>query len=165
MFLFRRLFKYVILLEITYFVDFDYTDNELLKTIFRKEKDFIFRVVFTDEDSSQGIIYKNRRKDYATQNQILFELDNEFYDFYLKYKNSKLFDGIDLRIAWFLNHKETVQYKIKWVRDTKYIFNKINLCQAYDYPDSHRSHITVACNNHSFGKVKGKHSCLKHLSN
>lgn len=145
-------------------MDFDYS-TELLEAIFHKEKDFIFRVVFSDEASSQGMIYKNRRVDYRTQNYITFELDDEFYNFYIRYKNSKLFDGIDLRIAWFLNHKEEVQYKIKWVRDTKYIFNKINLCSAYDYPDPERKHIVIACNNHSFGKIDGKHYCLKHLRN
>lgn len=152
------------MLEITYFVDFDYI-NEKLKVIFKEEKDFIFRVVFGSEDSTYGVIYKNRRIDYQTQNFITFELDDEFYNFYIRYKNSKLFHGIDLRIAWFLNHKEEIQYKIKYVRDTKYVFNKINLCEAYDYPDVNRRHITIACNNHSFGKKNGKQYCLRHLSN
>ena len=152
------------MLEITYFVDFDY-DNETLRVIFEKEKDFIFRVVFGAQDSSCGIIYKNRRIDYQTQNYVTFQLGNDFYKFYIRYKNSKLFDGIDLRIAWFLNHNEEIPYKIKYVRDTKYIFNKLNLCEAYDNPDFDRKHITVACNNHSFGKIDGKHYCLKHMRN
>lgn len=150
--------------EITYFIDFEYT-NEIIKSVYKSQNQFIFRIVFINEKSLSGFVYRSRRKDYFTQNYITVELDDKFYEFYLRYKNSKEFDGIDLRVVWFLNNDKTIQYKIKYVRDSMYIFNVLNLCQAYDYPDPVRGHIIVACNNHAFGKINDMFYCLKHMRN
>lgn len=150
--------------ELTYFINFEYS-NKLLESIFKDQKEFIYRVIFNDHKSSSGIIYRNRWKDYRNKNYITLDLGDEFLEFYLKYKNSKEFKWLDLRIVWFLNYNKTIQYKVKWIRDSMYIFNILNLCSAYDYPDPIRNHITVACNNHAFGKIDDNYYCLKHMAN
>lgn len=140
------------------FIEFIYDELNVpeLKEIYRDidEKQFIFRIEYTntkdiDNGSIKGNVFLNKRSDYPERyyDYLTIELGSDFYDFYLANLYNPDYYRMDLRIIWWINKDEKRPLKVKYVRPTKYIFQRRYICIAYDSPDPTRKHIKRACPN------------------
>jgi hypothetical protein len=153
------------------FVEFSYTDNNMLKNIYKQkdnQQDLIFKIEFNKENNGMDgnilvckkSFYPETLYDYVTLN-----LDNDFYEFYLKNQYDPKYQDIDLRVLWyFVALDKDVDISIKKVRDTKFVFSYRKLCEAYEYTDKERSAIKVCCSNLGLLNHNGMRLCPTHYS-
>jgi hypothetical protein len=149
------------------FVEFAY-ENDLVKNIYL-QKDNKQTIVFKVEINANNIngnIFLVKKSFYpeALYDYITLTLDQEFYDFYLENQFNPKYRDMDLRAVWyFVMLDRTIEFNIKKVRETKYIFSYKKLCQAFDYPDKDHSDIKVTCNKLGLLKKGETYLCPKHF--
>lgn len=151
------------------YVDFYYV-NDTVAGLY-KDNPYVFCVNYNNlNNSKSGAIYliDNKKVDFNKMGIkfITIDLDEEFLEFYLRNIRNPEFDNMDFRAYWFINklEPESEKYFIKWVRDAKFIFSKIAICQQYTYLEIDRN-IRIACTNDAFTTRESdkKYYCLQHI--
>ena len=150
--------------KINIFVEF-LTNDPRIESIYENDK-FILRIEFDSLNNGKtGRIFKNRKIDYAFEDFISIELDEEFYqEFYLKHLYNPKMRNYDLRILYYLNKNPEDQYNVKIVRPTYYEFSKYPFCAYYEYTDKKRSHIRSACVSQGIFRRDGETWCPIHFN-
>lgn len=146
------------------------TSNELIKDLHRHDP-FIFRLEYdVSNNGKTGMAFKNLKSDYRHENFITLDLDQDYYDFYLRHKYNPTYENLDLRLVYYLNrnyYNETSRelYRIKLIRDTLYHFSVSQICAFYEYPDREHLHYRIACTNDGILEMeKGKFYCPEHIN-
>lgn len=152
------------------YVDFFY-ENEIIKNLY-KNNPYVLCINYNDLNRSQtGTIYliDNKKVDFDSMGIkfITVDLDEEFLDFYIRNIRNPKFNDLDLRACWFLNRlePEDQQYYIKYIRDTKFIFSKKQLCEFYTVLNNIDRNVSLSCNNDAFLKkeIDNKYYCVRHI--
>lgn len=151
------------------YVDFFYA-NMTVKDLY-KNNPYVFCINYNNLNHSKtGAIYliDNKKVDFNRMGIkfITIDLDDEFLDFYLRHVRNPTLEDIDLRAYWFINRlePEDAKYDIKYVRETKFIFSKKQLCEFFSILGSDRN-VSVACINDAFLKKEtdNKYYCVDHM--